>query len=44
MPPATFVGSLCKIHAVLWSKIADAHEIEVHNVGIGKFAYFRKIF
>jgi len=44
MPPATFVGSLRKIHAALWSKIADVHEIEVHDVGILKFIYFRKIF
>jgi len=32
MLPAAFVGSLCKIHAVLWSKIADVHEIEVNDV------------
>jgi len=34
MPPATFVGSLCKIHALLFSKIADAYGIEVHDVWI----------
>jgi len=33
MPPVTFIGSLCKIHVALCSKIADAHGIEVHNVG-----------
>jgi len=30
--PVTFLGSLCKIHAVLCSKIADVHGIEVHYV------------
>jgi len=32
MPPVTFVGSLCKIYAVLHSKIAEVHGIEVHDV------------
>jgi len=32
MPPVNFVGSLCQIHAVLCSKIADVHGIEVHDV------------
>ena len=32
MPPVTFIGSLCKIHVVLCLKIADIHEIEVHDV------------
>jgi len=32
MPPVTFVGSLCKIRAILCSKIADIHGIEVHDV------------
>ena len=32
MPPVTFIGSLCKIHVVLCSKIADVHGIEVHDV------------
>jgi len=27
MPPVIFVGSLCKIHAVLCSKIADVHDV-----------------
>jgi len=27
MPPITFVGSLCKIHALLFSKIADVHDV-----------------
>ena len=44
MPLVTFVGSLCKIHAVLYSKIADVHGIEVHDVRTRKFVYFRKIF
>jgi len=46
MPPVTFVGSLCKIHAVglLCSKIAGVHGIEVHDVRTLKFVYFRKIF
>jgi len=26
MPPVTFVGSLCKIHHLLFSKIADLHD------------------
>jgi len=32
MPLVTFVGILCKIHALLCSKIADVHGIEVHDV------------
>jgi len=39
MPPVTFVGSLCKIHALLFSKIADAHDVRTW-----KFVSFRKIF
>jgi len=31
MPPVTFVGGLCKFHAVLRSKIADVIGIEVHD-------------
>jgi len=27
MPPATFVGSLCKIHALLFLKFADVHDV-----------------
>jgi len=27
MPPVTFVGSLCKIYALLFSKIADVHDV-----------------
>jgi len=27
MPPVTFVGSLCTIHALLFSKIADVHDV-----------------
>jgi len=27
MPAVTFVGSLCKIHALLFSKIADVHDV-----------------
>jgi len=27
MPPVTFVGILCEIHAVLCSKIADVHDV-----------------
>jgi len=27
MLPVTFVVSLCKIHAVLFSKIADVHDV-----------------
>jgi len=44
MPPVIFVGSLCKIHDVLCSKIADVHGTEVHDVRTSKFVYFRKIF
>ena len=40
----TFFRSLCKIHAVLCSKIADVHGIEVNDVRAWKFVYFRKIF
>jgi len=32
MLPVTFVGSLYKTHAVLFSKIADVHGIEVRDV------------
>jgi len=32
MPPVTFAGSLCKIHAVLSSKIANAHGVDVRDV------------
>jgi len=39
MPPITFVGILCKIRAVLCSKIAD-----VQDVRSWKLVYFRKIF
>jgi len=39
MPPVTFVGSLCKIHALLFSKIPD-----VHDVRTWKFVSFQKIF
>jgi len=44
MPPVTFTGSLCKIHAILCSKIADVNGIEVHDVRTWKFVYFRKLF
>jgi len=44
MPPVNFVGILCKIHAVLCSKIRYVHGIEFHDVRIWKFVYFRKIF
>ena len=44
MPPATFVGSLCKIYAVLYSKIADLHGIEIYDVRTWKFVYFWRIF
>jgi len=27
MPPVTFFGSLCKIHALLFSKIADVYDV-----------------
>jgi len=27
MQPETFVGSLCTIHALLFSKIADVHDV-----------------
>jgi len=42
--PATFVGSLYKTHAVLRSKSADVHWIEVHDVRAWKFVYFQNIF
>jgi len=29
MPPVTFVGSLCKIHHLLFSKNADVHDVEI---------------
>jgi len=35
----TFLGSLCKIHALLFSKIANAHDVRTW-----KFVCFRKIF
>jgi len=28
MPPVTFVGSLCKIHALLFSKSAGVHDVQ----------------
>ena len=34
MPPVTFVGVLYKAHAVLCSKIADVHGIEVHDLDL----------
>jgi len=40
MPPVTFVGSLCKIHAVLCSKIVDVHGIEVHDIPTLKLFIF----
>ena len=39
MPPVTFVGSLCKIHVLLFSKIADVHEVRTW-----KSVCYRKIF
>ena len=39
MPPVTFVGSLCKIHAILCSKIADVHDFRTW-----KFVCFQKTF
>ena len=39
MPPVSFVGILCKIHAVLYSKVADPHDVRTW-----KFVCFRKIF
>ena len=39
MPPVTFLGSLCKIHALLFSKIAH-----IHDVRTWKFVCFQKIF
>ena len=44
MPPVTFAGSLCKIHAILCSQIADVHGIEVHDLRTWKTFLFRKIF
>ena len=44
MPLVTFVGSLCKIHAALCSKIANVDGIEVHDVRSWKSFHFRKIF
>ena len=44
MSPITYAGSLCKIHAVLCSKIADVHGIEVRDLRTWKFVSFRKIF
>ena len=44
MPSGTFVGSLCKILAVLCSKIANVHGIEVHDIRSWKSYHFRKIF
>jgi len=39
MPPVTFIGSLSKIHHLLFSKIADVHDVQT-----GKLVCFRKIF
>jgi len=39
MLPVAFVGSLNKTHAVLYSNIADVHEIEVRDVRTLKFVY-----
>ena len=39
----TFVGSLHKIHAVLYSKIADVHGVELHDVRTWNFFYLRNI-
>ena len=36
--------TLCNIHGVLCSKIADVHGIEFHDVRTLKFVYFQKIF
>jgi len=44
MSLVTFTGSLCTIHVVLCSKIADVHGIEVHDVRTWNFVYFRKLF
>jgi len=44
MPPVTFLGNLCKTYAVLCSKIADVHGIELRDVRTRKFVYFQKIF
>jgi len=38
MPPVTFVGSLCKIHAVLCSKIADVHDVRTFPIFIFRFS------
>jgi len=40
MRPITFVGSLCKIHAVLCSKIADVHGIDFMMFGLGNLIIF----
>jgi len=40
--PVTFVGTMRKIHAVLFSKIADVHGGNVHDVLTWKVVYFRK--
>ena len=44
MLPVTLVGSLYKTHAVLCSKIADMHGVEVHDFRTWKFVHFRNIF
>jgi len=44
MPPVTFVVSLYKTHAVLCSKIADVHGIEVHNIRTRKNCLFSENF
>jgi len=44
MPSVTFDGSLYKTHTVLYSKIANVHAIEEHEVWTWKFFYFRQIF
>jgi len=44
MLPVTFVGSLCKTHAALCSKIAYVHEIEVCDARTWKIVYFKKCF
>ena len=44
MPPVTFDSSLYKTHALLCSKIAVVHAIEVHEVRTWMCVYFRHIF
>jgi len=45
VPLASMLATaLCKIHAVLCWKIVDVHGIEVYDVQLWKFAYFRNIF